>query len=312
MVRLAFGALAVVWLSACELAEVAAPASADVLVAEAILRVGAEQQYVLLHRSLDGVHVRGEEGASVVVTGPDGEEIRYDEVSQAGCVVGNLHEGQAVISASCYLSPPEAEGFVKPGAGYELRVETVHGEVLRGRTVVPGDIEFRTPDLQVDTRRRIGECILPREPFTLAWTRAEGAWSYIVSLELRDWGEELRMQGIAAPDPLELTGVSVSAADTTLLFPANLGLFQRGDLDQRLLAVFQQGLPRAGSATLTILAADRNFTNGVRGGRFNPSGPVRLSSVVGDGVGVFGSVVPLTIDSRTDEEPSAPPCNVGG
>jgi hypothetical protein len=42
-----------------------------------------------------------------------------------------------------------------------------------------------------------------------------------------------------------------------------------------------------------VAAADRNYINGVRGGSFNPSGPVRISSVVGDAVGVFGSLVPL-------------------
>ncbi len=44
---------------------------------------------------------------------------------------------------------------------------------------------------------------------------------------------------------------------------------------------------------MTVAAADRNYINGVRGGSFNPSGQVRISSVTGDGVGVFGSLVPL-------------------
>jgi len=44
-----------------------------------------------------------------------------------------------------------------------------------------------------------------------------------------------------------------------------------------------------------VAAADRNYVNAVRGGGFNPSGPVRVSSVVGDGIGTFGSLVPLRL-----------------
>src|SRR5690606_39262148 len=46
--------------AACELPEVAAPDSADVLVVEAVLRAGAGQQYILLHRSIQGEVVDGE------------------------------------------------------------------------------------------------------------------------------------------------------------------------------------------------------------------------------------------------------------
>ncbi|HZG44346.1 MAG TPA: hypothetical protein VEY93_15455, partial [Longimicrobium sp.] len=95
-------------------------------------------------------------------------------------------------------------------------------------------------------------------------------------------------------DPLELLGVSVSSSDTTALLPNEFGVFDRFELDQNLLRFLQGGLPEGVNLVLTISAADRNYINGVRGGSFNPSGQVRIPSVVGDGVGVFGSLVPLT------------------
>jgi hypothetical protein len=138
---------------------------------------------------------------------------------------------------------------------------------------------------------------LPDSAFSLTWGRSEGAWSYVTSLTLRNWGDDLREQGVEVPEPLELVGVSVSAADTSLLFPTNLGVFQRAEFDQRVLLALQEGIPTGADATLAVLAADRNYTNAIRGGRFNPSGNVRISSIVGDAVGVFGSVVPLVIHS---------------
>jgi hypothetical protein len=38
-----------------------------------------------------------------------------------------------------------------------------------------------------------------------------------------------------------------------------------------------------------VAAVDRNWVNSARGGSFNPSGQVHVSTVTGDGVGVFGA-----------------------
>jgi hypothetical protein len=165
----------------------------------------------------------------------------------------------------------------------------------------------------VDPVTLIGDCTFPDRPFEMVWTKSEGAWSYIVSIEIANSRRIFEPQGIEAPDPLEMTSVSVSASDTTLLFPTNVGLFQRGDLDERVFDAIDAGLlarlPNGTGANFVVLAAERNYTNGIRGGRFNPSGNVRLSSVAGDGVGVFGGVVPLII--RTGfVTPRPPPCNV--
>ncbi len=297
---------------ACELADVATPAGVDVVVVEAILRAGAARQYVLLHRSLEDRTIRGEPGATITVTRDDAEAIVYAEAELIECLVESPDEWEIEnlrVEASCYRSPVAAGRFVHPGRTYDLAIETLDGLYLRGRTTVPGLFAFRVPDVTVNSESLSVTCRLPEGSFTLTWSRSAGAWAYLSSLRLSNWGDDLRDQGVEVPDPLDLTGVSVSAADTSLLFPANLGLFQRFDLDQRVLIALQQGVPAEADATLVVLAADPNYTNAIRGGRFNPSGNIRTSSVLGDGVGLFGSIVPLVIRSPSPSpEFTIPPC----
>lgn len=292
--------LAMILAAGCELDEVAAPPSEDLLVVEAVLRAGANRQYILLHHSLLGGTIRGEPGATISVTPEGGAPVLFEAAGQGDCFVpgsdGWMSE-ELTMSASCYWSPASAGRFVVPGMRYDLQVVTADGQELRGRTTVPGRFELRSPRTAVDSATFSRTCLLPGDPFTLTWNRSEGAWAYLSSLRLQTWGDSLRKEGIAVPDPLDLTGLSVSAADTSQAFPSNLGLFERFSLDQRLLIYLQSGLPRDADATLVVLALDRNYTNAIRGGRFNPSGLVRISSVTGDGIGVFGSVVPIRIHS---------------
>lgn len=298
--RPVFSLCAALALAGCELTDVAAPPAADVLVVEAVLRVGAEYQYVILHRSLEGRRIRGEPGASVVVTTAGAPDVVYQHADLADCLSKMPDEWgfeDLEVAASCYATPASAGRFVHPNRTYELLVETADGRRIRGRTTVPPLFELRSPALDFDPQTLSVTCRLRTDPFTLVWTKSSGAWAYISSLRLTSWGDDLREAGVEVPDPLDLTGVSVSATDTSQIFPGNLGLFQRFDLDQRLLIRLQEGLPPEADATLVVMAADRNYVNGVRGGRFNPSGEIRVSSVAGDGVGVFGSIVPLTVRS---------------
>jgi hypothetical protein len=296
-------------LAACELAEVAAPPGDDILVVEAVLRVGA-RQFAILHRSLDGRSIRGESDASIVVTTPQGD-VAYQQVALEECLVAPPADWKIEdleVEASCYASPIQAGSFVRPGATYELLVRTRDGLTARGRTTVPADFRYRVPGVAVTPDDRSASCLLPDTAFTLVWGRSQGAWGYVVSLRIAGWGEDLRQQGVEVPDPIELTGVSVSAADTSLVFPTNLGLFQRADQDQRVLLALQDGVPAGAEAELAVVAADPNYTNAIRGGRFNPSGNVRGSSVSGDAIGVFGAVVPIII--RSTHSPPAPACTI--
>ncbi|HEX8431778.1 MAG TPA: hypothetical protein VF625_10835, partial [Longimicrobium sp.] len=115
-------------------------------------------------------------------------------------------------------------------------------------------------------------------------------------------------QQVDIPDPLELVGLAVSQQDTTIVLPTEFGLFDRFEIDNDALKAIQNGFPAGVVVEVDVAAADRNYVNGVRGGRFNPSGPVRISSVVGDGVGVFGSIVPLYTRAEVAAQGPIPLC----
>lgn len=300
--------LALAALAGCELSEVITPVGDDVLVVEAVLRGGESTQRVVLHRALNGRIVRGEPGASVVVRGPEGRETPLTEFPLQLCAdfVFPERTDSLVVDASCYAT---RELPVEPGGKYELRVETRAGEVARGRTRVPAAFDIRSPARAADP----GPCTLPPDSnVTLVWSSAAGAWSYLISAEIAGLRSALQRRGVPvdAPERLELTGVSVSEHDTTLVIPSQLGVFERAQVNQELLRVLQKGFPPGVRAQVAVAAADRNLVNAVRGGGFNPSGSVRVSSIVGDGVGVFGSLVARTAHFHVAAEPGpgSPAC----
>ena len=174
--------------------------------------------------------------------------------------------------------------------------ELPDGGVIRGVTTVPGDFRLTTlPFTSFESTD--AECWLPpATTYEVRWTRAAGAWAYVAPMRVLGLRPILAERGIIdAPDPLDLQGLAVSAEDTTLVLPDEFGVFERFQYDQDVLRALQGGFPGGVTVVLMVAAADRNYVNGIRGGRFNPSGPVRISSVVGDGVGVFGSLVPLYV-----------------
>ncbi|HEX8211339.1 MAG TPA: DUF4249 family protein [Longimicrobium sp.] len=294
---------------ACTLAGVTLPAGEEVVAVEAVLRTDAPVQTIVLHRSLDGRDVRGVAGARVTVTAQGGRTITFQESTQACFRVNGdyFKEEPGSVKASCYLSSAEEGSWVRPGAVYLLRVETPDGGVIQGRTRVPG--AFGLAGLPFTTRveaRASARCALsPGRILPVTWTRADSAWSYIAPIRIFDLRAALARGGIQAaiPDPLELVGLAISEEDTTIALPSEFGVFDRFEYDNAALAALQSGFPDGVVAEMVVAAADRNYVNGVRGGRFNPSGPVRISSVSGDGVGVFGSLVPLYL--RVHVQPEA-------
>ena len=123
--------------------------------------------------------------------------------------------------------------------------------------------------------------------------------------------QALRAAGmnVEGEQAVEVEGLSVTSADTSLLFPTELGLFNRFD-DEALpiLLAIRDGLPPEVSSFVVIAAADRNYVNWVRGGNFNPSGLVQSSSIAGDGAGFFGSLVTRGASISTTSQSSFPPC----
>lgn len=289
-------AAGVALLPACTIADVTVAPGDDRLVVEGVLRTDARVQFILLHRGVQSGVAEGVKGAEVVVTRGDGMRVTFQETlfSCYSVDAGYLDSDTPIeIRGTCYASPNPLGRWVRPGATYDLTVRTARGEEAHARTVAPGEFTLNgVPVSRVNDQPPQG-CNLPAAtPLPLTWTQAAGAWGYIAPLQISGLREVLP-DSFNAPDPMELIGVSVSEADTSLVLPGEFGLFDRFRFNQNLLRLLQTGLPGGTTARLVVAAADRNYINGVRGGSFNPSGPVRISSIVGDGVGVFGTLVPL-------------------
>ncbi len=296
--RLLLAAALLAPLPACSLTEIEIPESQDVLVVEAVLRTDLERQWVLLHRSLAGREVRGEPGATVRLWRRGGADTLTLHEAGSRCFtvdpryqVPDDRGDSLVVTATCYETPPTPERFVVAGGEYEIGVRTTRGETAGGRVRVPGDFRLVRPAQRLPGA--FVRCWIPADTSVeLAWTRAKGTYGYATSMTVHGLRRTLSPLGIPdVPDPLELTGFSVSSTDTAVVLPGEFGVFERFEHDQDLLRAIQRGFPATTQAEVTIAAAERNYVNGVRGTRFNPSGQGRISSISGDGVGVFGALV---------------------
>ena len=299
-------------LSACDLTEVSIAPAEDIVVVEGVLRAYARGQSIVLHRSIRDRTVRAEPGAQVTLSNRGGgSSITLAQTDDESCVIQpfNQDADSVLFHPSCYGTPLNAgvSGFdVMPGETYDLQVLTSDGREIRGRTTVPGNFGLRW-----NGRIEYQRIVCSVEPWTntpFSWTVARGAWSYLSTLEIRGLDEALVGRGIDAPPRLELNGVSISETDTTVVVPSEIGVLNFGEVDQDILKVLQEGFPPGVTVRLVIAAADRNFVNSVRGGSFNPSGQVRISSVIGDGVGVFGSVITRDVYMVVESNSQLPRC----
>lgn len=144
-----------------------------------------------------------------------------------------------------------------------FEVALADGGRLEGASRVPGS--FRLPGYPEQCTIR-PDTLLP-----MRWSRSEGSWAYVNETAIFGLPGALRGEGITVEDdPLYLLGLSVSDADTTIVFPSEFGAFNRLDLDRDLAVRLQRGLPRGTRAEITITAVDRNYVNWARGGGFNP------------------------------------------
>ena len=285
---MAAGVLCACLAAGCEVAEVTTAPGEDVVVVEAVLRTDRAAQQVLLHRTVDGTLAGGVNGARITITGAAGDV--HTLVPGSGCYfIDPLYARSDTLdfSGSCYVTAGGDVGWVRASQTYDLRVETAEGEVIRGRTTVPGP--YQVPSLRQDASLGFLCSMAPDSTFELLWTQSEGAWSYVADLSITGLGG-LAGRGLHIPDPMLVRGISVSQADTTLVLPTEFGVFERLQYDSELLLAIRNGFPEGARMDLVLAAADRNWVNSVRGTGFNPSGLMRISTVVGDGVGVFGSL----------------------
>ncbi|MFW6331023.1 MAG: hypothetical protein ACOC3J_04790 [Gemmatimonadota bacterium] len=273
-------------LPSCELTSVEVAAPRDVVVAEAYLRADLPTQELFLHRTLprrDGsLRV---DGAAVTIRDARGGELELVEArNPEACARYEIVDG--VPGGTCYVSPVRV-GFVRPGERYTLNVVLPDGGRLRGAATVPGGFEI--------TRPSMSPCALDTARYTITWTESAGAGAYQTVARFENLAAGLAARGVEdPPDELDLLGLAIGAADTTIVFPDEFGVFDRFSLDRDLLIALLDGLPAGASARVLVAAGDRNFINWVRGGNFNPSGQVRVPSITGDGTGVFGALVVRT------------------
>ena len=220
-------------------------------------------------------------GAQIAIRREDGRVLELAETDQDRCVETLPIGGDG----TCYWAVPEAAQWLRPGDRLEVEILLPGGGILEGVTAIPGD--FRLAGLP-----HLAECRLPPDTqLELRWSPSEGAWAYVNETTIAGLDVALAPEGIEAESPLYLLGLSVSAADTSIVFPGEFGVFNRFELEQDLALRLQRGLPVGTSADVSITATDRNYVNWVRGGNFNPSGQVRIPSLRGDGTGVFASVL---------------------
>jgi hypothetical protein len=273
----------------CDLAEVTTAPGEDVIIVEAVLRTDFVTQELLLHRTVDGALAGGVPGARVTITGSAGDV--HTLVPGVDCYqIDALYARSDSLDfeGSCFVTAGQDAGWVQPGRSYDLRVETPDGRVIEGRTQVPG--AYTVPAIPDNPDFGMICSIAPDSAFQLVWTQSEGAWGYVADLSISGLIQGLAGRGLRVPDPMLVRGVSISQSDTTLVLPTEFGVFERLQYDSDLLLAIQQGFPEGTRIEMALAAADRNWVNSVRGGNFNPSGLVRISTVVGDGVGVFASL----------------------
>lgn len=291
----------------CSLEEITLVEAEDVVVAEVHVQLspgdaGAGRATAWLHRTLEGGSPasRPVPGADVLITSTRGFSLELAETAAENCV----HDTPVQGTGTCYATSAALAARFEPGEELAVEITLRDGGVLRGQSVVPGDFRLRTPAAPA--------CDLaPRTPLEIRWTRSEGAWAYVSETLIYGLRSAFAPQGIeVGRDPFFLLGLSVSATDTTIVFPGEFGVFERFDLDQALSVALQQGLPEGTMSDVMVTATDRNYVNWVRGGNFNPSGVVKIPSLRGDGTGVFATTVSRRFQVAVGLEGGLPPCDV--
>ncbi|HCR04167.1 MAG TPA: hypothetical protein DIU18_03175 [Gemmatimonadetes bacterium] len=271
-------------LSSCDLEEVTIIEIEDVVIAEIYVNLAEDQTEneirAFLHHTLGAPGVDDLSNALIVVRRPDGLTLNLVESQLEAC----LDSLPTVGSGACFLADPAQTPNLSAGDLLEVEVTLADGGVIVGAVRVPSSFHI---DGVSTTCRLDPNTLLP-----ILWSSSDGAWAYVSETSISGLPEALLGEGIVAPeDPLNLLGLSISDQDTTVVFPSEFGIFDRFDLSQDLASRLQHGLPPSTTAEVSITAVDRNFVNWVRGGNFNPSGRVRVPSLRGDGVGVFGATV---------------------
>jgi hypothetical protein len=302
-IRPRVGVLVLVLLAtaACQLQEITVVDLVKVVVAEVYVTIGDAPSDNRVRAFLHGTEPGAPAGtatfddATVRVSRADGLSLDLSVGVVDDCVTSQPDNG----TGTCFVADSADEAQLRAGDALALSIVLGDGGTIDGATTVPGD--FHLDGIAPVCR------LLPDTTMTVRWSRSDGAWAYVNETLINGLSAALAPEGIQVDDPLYLLGLSISSSDTTVVFPSEFGIFNRFDLDQALSVRLQRGLPDSTSARVSIAAVDRNYVNWARGGTFNPSGEVRVSSLRGAGSGVFGSAVVRRFDAVSSSDPSAGP-----
>jgi len=305
MRRLGYLGLAMLALSAagCDLTDVTIADLTDIVIAEVYVTIGdtpnQNAAWAFIHGSDAGAEPSSATFDDAVVTLTDtvGTPRSLSLTAEAVCIVSRPESARG----SCFSATLPDAAAIEAGQRLSLEVVLGDGRRLTGTTRVPG--AFSVSGV-------LPECRIPPDAlFPMAWTKSDSAWAYVSEALLLGLPAPFFREGILVEDSLSLTGLSISESDTTIVFPSEFGVFDRFDLDRDVAVRLQKGLPEGTWADVAITATDRNYVNWVRGGTFNPSGTVRVSSLVGDGSGVFASAVTRRFRVYSTTQPgTAPAC----
>lgn len=296
---LRLGALSAALLAGgCELAEVDIVDVEDVVVAEVYVDLASDPTdnaaFAFLHPTIGQADpaIDALEAATVTITrASDAFTFSLSNGDLDECLESQVN----TLAGACFRAADADAQQLRPGDRLDVTVQLVGGGVITGTAAVPGDFDL------VGTTEA---CRVPADTnIDLRWTSSEGAWAYLNETSIRGLPDLLAAEGIEMDDdPLYLLGLSISDADTTIVFPSEFGVFNRFDLQTDVATRLQRGVPSNATAQITVRAVDRNFVNWARGGNFNPSGQVRVPSLFGDGTGVFGATYGYSIQALVTDD----------
>ena len=275
LVRL--GAVTMCVVAACTFDEKAVAVQPPQVVVHAVLDPGAQEQQVLVERSLSGaVDIRQNQrfdsedpintgdgipisGAVVTISGPDGT-LTGIEAPVPGKPPSYSSGRYLVVfgGGAGFASPP-----LRRGARYQLRVSTPDGAVVTGTTVIP-DITPVSPGSRFDLFNR------DRDSLRLTWQRVVGARSYLVRVE--------------------------SPFGAFLLFTDSTHITLDGDLRNYFASSLQRVFIPGFRQRVSVAAIDSNFFDYYRSRNDPFTGSGIINNLEG-GIGLFGAAV--NIRSRT-------------
>jgi hypothetical protein len=279
------GALVLCVIGACTFDEHAVAVQPPQVVVHAVLDPGAQEQQVLVERSLSGTvnivesaRFDAEDpinsgggipigGAQVTISGPDGILTGFEAP-----VTGRLpsySSGRYIISFGSGGAP-----LLRRGARYQLRVRTPEGTEVTGSTVVP-DANFVSAGTRVDPFNR------DRDSVRLTWRRVAGARSYLLRVE-SPFGAFLQF--------IDSTNVTLN-----------------GELRNYFASSLQRVFVPGFRQRVTVAAVDSNFFDYYRT-RNDPFTGSGIINNLDGGIGLFGAAVNVgarTVDVVQDpREPS--------